>query len=267
MSTKAPSSYNHLPLLSCSAVLARQLCGEPEPVCHCHAAEWEWALEATIEMNQIHHCLQGRGAEQHSLTHLGGGGPRWVQHIQATLLYENCIDFIIAGFCWPKYHQPCQKRAVQCSWLFKLLGLVGACTTKTTYNSELGFLFFFFVFFLFFTQHNLKCYIVCNTWMNHLNENVKWTVWHHGVTSYQPFHSHAHTNVLPPQKHTHMCFHILRQILSVSKCFNRLVHTAEGPWLSPCLMWSTWAIYAAVKAVPMSGLCLGLKWEILPTSE
>lgn len=149
MSTKAPSSYNHLPLLSCSAVLARQLCGEPEPVCHCHAAEWEWALEATIEMNQIHHCLQGRGAEQHSLTHLGGGGPRWVQHIQATLLYENCIDFIIAGFCWPKYHQPCQKRAVECSWLFKLLG---RCLH---YQNNVQFWTRIFVFVFFCFLHNI----------------------------------------------------------------------------------------------------------------
>lgn len=122
MSTKAPSNYNHLPLLPCSAVLARQLCGEPAPVCHCHPAEWEWALEATIEMNQIHHCLQGRGAEQHSLMHREGRGAsmgaaypghptlwklHWFHHclvllakVPSTLSDESSAVFLVVQAAW-----------------------------------------------------------------------------------------------------------------------------------------------------------------------
>lgn len=97
-----------------SAVLTRQICGEPAPVCHCHPAEWEWTLEATIEMNQIHHCLQGRGAKQYSLMHQRGG-LRWLQRIQATPLHENCIDFIIAWSCGLKYdHLSLEQSSV--SW-------------------------------------------------------------------------------------------------------------------------------------------------------
>lgn len=43
--------------------------GSPRQFATVTQPEWEWALEATVEMNQIHHCLQGRGAEQRSLMH------------------------------------------------------------------------------------------------------------------------------------------------------------------------------------------------------
>jgi len=84
MSTQAPGSYDRLP--PHSAVLVGQICGEPTPVFHCHPAEWDWALEATIEMNQIHHCLQGRGAARHSLMRWEGGvwASMGAAYIQAT---------------------------------------------------------------------------------------------------------------------------------------------------------------------------------------
>lgn len=77
--------------------------GSPHQFATVTQPEWEWALEATIEMNQIHHCLQGRGAEQRSLMHQssgwGGGGLQWVHYIQATPVCENCIDFITTLLC------------------------------------------------------------------------------------------------------------------------------------------------------------------------
>lgn len=77
-------------------------------------------------MNQIHHCLQGRGAGRRSLMHqcvcvwVGGGvvGALYGYAVSRPphSLHENCNDFIIARVLWAKVRSTLWKREQRCSF-------------------------------------------------------------------------------------------------------------------------------------------------------